>query len=130
LATSVLDASALLAYLRNEPGAEAVLATILGDTTMTTLNFSEVAQKLVVGGAGESELRDLRSRLVFPLVDIDDDLAIRAALLVPHTRAHGLSLADRICLALAGRLGVSAVTADRAWEALAAIIGIRVELIR
>jgi len=130
LTLSVLDASALLAYLRNEPGAEAVLHRILGDTTMTTLNFSEVAQRLVMGGAGESELRDLRSRLVFPLVDIDDDLAIRAAVLITDTRAAGLSLADRICLALAGRLGVPAVTADRAWQAIAGVIGIQVELIR
>ena len=62
--------------------------------------------------------------LVFPLVAVDDDLAIRAALLEPLTRASGLGSGDRICLALAGRLGVPAVTADRPWTGPAAPAGV------
>ena len=86
----VLDASALLAYLRAEPGGERVLAAITAGATMTTLNFSEVAGWFVKQGADEVYIRSLRARLVFPLVPLDDDLAIRAALLLPATPVGGL----------------------------------------
>ena len=128
--SSVLDASALLAYLRAEPGAERVLAAIAAGTTMTTLNFGEVAGWFVRQGADEAYVRSLRARLVFPLVPFDDDLAIRAALLLPATRSAGLSLGDRACLALASRSSVPALTADRAWAGVADAVGISVDLIR
>jgi ribonuclease VapC len=131
VAGSVLDASALLAYLRNEPGGDRVPRAILtGQAVMSTANFAEVATWFARNGADESFIRSLRDRLVFPLVPLDDDLAIRAALLEPLTRASGLGLGDRICLALAGRLGVPAVTADRPWTGPAAQAGITLELIR
>jgi PIN domain nuclease of toxin-antitoxin system len=130
-AGSVLDASALLAYLRKEPGGERVLRAILaGGAVMATVNFGEVAAWFVRNGADETFVRSLRSRLAFPLVPVDDDLAVRAALLEPATRASGLGLGDRTCLALAGRLGVPAVTADRPWAGPAARVGVTLDLIR
>ena len=130
MSASVLDASALIAYLRAEPGAERVLAAITAGTTMTTLNFGEVAGWFVRQGADEAYVRSLRARLVFPLVPFDDDLAIRAALLLPATRSAGLSLGDRACLALAWRSGISALTADQAWAGVADAIGVSINLIR
>ena len=131
MAASVLDASALLTYLRKEPGGERVLAAILaGGAIMATVNFGEVATWFVRNGADEVFLRSLRSRLAFPLVPVDDDLAIRAALLEPLGRVAGLGLGDRTCLALAKRLGVPAVTADRPWAGPAAKAGIALDLIR
>jgi len=128
---SVLDASALLAYLRKEPGGERVLeAIVAGGAVMTTVNFSEVASWFVRNGADEAFIRSLRARLVFPLVPVDDDLAIRAALLLPLTRAAGLSLGDRLCLSLAARLGLPALTADRSWREVADAVGLTVDLIR
>lgn len=128
---SVLDASALLAYLRNEPGAERVLqAVVAGGAIMTTVNFGEVATWFMRNGADEVFVRSLRARLVFPLVSVDDDLAIRAALLAPLTRSAGLSLGDRLCLSLAARLQAPTLTADRLWHQVAQAAGIRVELIR
>jgi ribonuclease VapC len=130
-AGSVLDASALLAYLRKEPGGEHVLQAILaGGAVMATVNFSEVATWFVRNGADEVYVRSLRSRLAFPLVPVDDDLAVRAALLEPLGRAAGLGLGDRTCLALAARLSVPAVTADRPWASPAAQAGIALDLIR
>ena len=126
----VLDASALLAYLRAEPGADRVIAAITAGASMTSLNFGEVADWFIRQGADEPYVRSLRARLVFPLVPFDDDLAIRAALLLPVTRSARLSLGDRACLALAGRSGVPALTAHRAWSEIAQAAGVAVEPIR
>jgi len=131
VADSVLDASALLSYLRKEPGGERVLEAIVADgAVMTTVNFGEVATWFMRNGADEVFVRSLRARLVFPLVPVDDDLAIRAALLAPLTRSVGLSLGDRLCLSLAERLKAPALTADRLWREVAEVAGIAVELIR
>ncbi|MEL6065208.1 type II toxin-antitoxin system VapC family toxin [Methylobacterium sp. DCY52] len=130
MARSVLDASALLAYLRREPGWEQVLEAFAGTATMTTVNFGEVAGWLVRNGADEAAVRALRAGLVFPLAPVDDDLAIRAALLEPLTRVRGLGIGDRLCLALAARSGAVALTADAAWQEIAEPAGIEVRLIR
>ena len=130
MARSVLDASALLAYLRREPGWEQVLEAFTGTTTMTTVNFGEVAGWLVRNGADEAAVRGLRNGLVFPLTPVDDDLCIRAALLEPRTRSKGLGIGDRLCLALAVRSDAVAVTADAAWQEIAAGAGVEVQLIR
>jgi len=131
VAGSVLDASALLAYLRKEPGGERVLeAIVAGGAVMTTVNFGEVATWFMRNGADETFVRSLRVRLVFPLVPVDDDLAIRAALLTPLTWSVDLSLGDRICLSLASRLKAPALTADRLWHEVAQVAGMTVELIR
>ena len=130
MARSVLDASALLAYLRREPGWEQVLEAFTGTATMTTVNFGEVAGWLVRNGANEAAVRALRNGLVFPLILVDDDLAIRAALLEPLTRSRGLGIGDRLCLALAARSGAVALTADTAWQEVAVAAGVEVQLIR
>ena len=130
MARSVLDASALLAYLRREPGWEQVLQAFTGTATMTTVNFGEVAGWLVRNGADEAAVRALRNGLVFPLTPVDDDLAIRAALLEPLTRSRGLGIGDRLCLALAARSGAVALTADTAWQEIAVAAGVEVQLIR
>ena len=130
MSSFVLDASALLAYLRAEPGSDRVIAAIATGASMTSLNFGEVAGWFIRQGADEAYVRSLRARLVFPLVPFDDDLAIRAALLLPATRSAGLSLGDRACLALAERSGVPALTAERAWSGVAEATGVAVTLIR
>ena len=130
MARSVLDASALLAYLRREPGWEQVLAAFSGTTTMTSVNFGEVAGWMVRKGADEAAVRGLRNGLVFPLTPVDDDLCIRAALLEPLTRAKGLGIGDRLCLALAARSDSVALTANATWQDIAAGAGVVVQLIR
>jgi ribonuclease VapC len=130
LARSVLDASALLAYLRQEPGCDQVLQAFTGTATMSTVNFGEVAGWLVRNGADEAAVRALRNGLVFPLTPADDDLCIRAALLEPLTRSKRLGIGDRLCLALAARSQAIALTADAAWQEIAAVAGVEVQLIR
>ena len=125
----ILDASAVLAFLLRERGHERVLEALAGDPRMSTVNFAEVATKYVLRGFPEEAMR-LRDELPVMFVPVDDDLALQAALMASSTKPLGLSLGDRICLALAKRTGLPALTADRAWLDVAGILGVTVELLR
>jgi PIN domain nuclease of toxin-antitoxin system len=121
----VLDASALLAVLRDEPGAESV---DLEGALVSTVNWTEVAQRLAPLGIAPSVLtaRAVASGLV--LVPFDVDQAERAAALWASTRTARLSLGDRACLALGQVAGAVVVTADRAWAELD--VGVTVVVVR
>jgi ribonuclease VapC len=125
----ILDASAVLAFLLREPGQHRVMEVLLTEPRMATVNFAEVVTKYVLRGAA-AEGERLRDELPVVLVPVDADLALQAALMASVTRPFGLSLGDRICLALARRTGLSALTADRSWADLAAPLGVTVEVIR
>lgn len=125
----ILDASAILTFLLAEPGHERVAEALLEDTMLTTVNFAEVATKYVLRGA-KTRAETLAERLPVILVPVDQDLALRAALMADLTRPAGLSLGDRICLALGQRTGQTVLTADRAWLRVAQAIGVRVESVR
>lgn len=129
MTVAVLDASALLALLLAEPGGDKVQA-VLADAAMTTVNLAEVVGHYARNGAAEPEIRLVLDQLRVERVDFDAELAYAAGLLLPATKAAGLSLGDRACLALARRMGVKALTADRAWQELAEPLGIAVEFIR
>ena len=123
----VIDASALLAFLRREPGAERVGAVLSG-ATISAVNWSEVVQKSIAHGldhAGRRADLEVIGLRVEPFLAED---AEAAASLWIRTKDVGLSLADRACLALSQRLDATALTADRAWLRLRA--GIRIESIR
>ena len=124
----VLDASALLALLRAEPGGVRV-GNALADSAMTTVNFAEVVGHYARNGGQDAGIRAILDPLPISLVPFDDELAYQVGLLLPTTRSAGLSLGDRACLALARRLDVPALTADRAWQGIAAQAGVRVEMI-
>jgi PIN domain nuclease of toxin-antitoxin system len=125
----ILDASAVLAFLLRERGHERVLEALAGDPRMSTVNFAEVATKYVLRGFPE-EAERLRDELPVVFVPVDDDLALQAALMASATKPLGLSLGDRICLALAKRTGLPALTADRAWLDVAGTLGVTVEVVR
>jgi PIN domain nuclease of toxin-antitoxin system len=113
----VLDASAVLALAHREPGADRVAPHVDG-ACLSTVNWSEVARVCVTVGRKPASLREILADAGCVIVPFDADDAERAARLWPATRAAGLSLGDRACLALAERLGRTAVTADRAWVGL------------
>jgi ribonuclease VapC len=111
----VVDASAVLAYLRREPGWEVVREAI-GDSLMPAANWSEVLQKAVQHGLDATRVGRLllsRGIAVEPVTIVD---AEAAAYLWGQRR--NLSLGDRLCLALADRLGCEALTADVAWDGM------------
>jgi PIN domain nuclease of toxin-antitoxin system len=123
----VLDASALLAVLRAEPGSDQVEPRLEG-ARIGAVNLSEVVAKLVDDGVPETEIRRAIDRLELDIHAFDARDAYLAGALRKGTRALGLSLGDRACLALAQSLGAPALTADRSWSRLD--LGIAIELIR
>ena len=111
--TVILDASAVLAFLQGEPGAEEVESHLESGAVIGAANWSEITQKVVARTgtwAVASALLESYGVEVAPVTRADGEKA--AALWRPGS---GLSLADRLCLALASRLGLPALTADTAW---------------
>jgi PIN domain nuclease of toxin-antitoxin system len=123
----VLDASALMAVLREEPGAAAVEA-VLDHAAISAVNLSEVQAKLVERGTASDLAWSSLVDLDLEVIDFDAAQARVAGDLRRLTRAQGLSLGDRACLALAQTLGLSAMTADRAWTGLE--VGIEIRTLR
>lgn len=112
---AVLDASALIALLLDEPGSDVVRAAMAG-ASIGTVNLCEAIGYLVEHGWAAPAAAKVIARTQLGVVSFDAGLAEDAAALKPLTRSHGLSLGDRACLATAKRLGVRALTADRAWQ--------------
>lgn len=127
MAEAVLDASALLAVVGSERGAERVLAHLSG-ARMSAVNLAEVLGKLTDLGMPLEFARDLVERLGPDIEPLDEAQAVDVAALRRPTRGLGLSIGDRSCLALAADRGVPAVTADRAWSGLD--VGVEVVVIR
>ena len=123
----VLDASAILALLNDEPGAAAVAAA-LEDAVVSAVNLSEVVAKLQEVGMSREEADEALGGLGLEVQPFGEAAAWAAGTLRGTTRRAGLSLGDRACLALARELGVPAMTADAAW--LKAATGADVRLVR
>ena len=120
----VLDASAVLAIVNNEPGADEVAATS-GDAIISAVNWSEVVAKSFDQGLRERDLDDALGRFDFGVLSFDRAQADAAGLLRPVTRAAGLSLGDRACLALASSRSLPVLTGDRKWVGLPVHVDIR-----
>lgn len=124
-----LDASALLALLLGEPGADKVKA-VLDGALIGAVNLAEIVSHYAKLGAARSDIEALLRPLPVQVVPIDTALSYEAGMLRPLTLKGGLSLGDRYCLALAKREGVPALTAERRWPDIAAAADVTVELIR
>jgi len=114
---SVLDSSAVLALIFNEPGAERVRSA-LPDALLSTVNFAEVITKLVEKGLPAEVAHAAVEVFGTEIVAFDFDQAYLTGELRAATRSAGLSLGDRACLALARLRNLPAMTADRAWGRL------------
>ena len=117
MSEAVLDASALLALLNQEPGHEEVARTI-PDAAISAVNLSEVATKLADSGMPEESIREALEGLAIDVHDFGRELAFQTAMLRSSTNHKGLSLADRACLALGQQLNLPVITADRVWKEL------------
>ena len=124
---TVLDASAVLAYLLGEPGEELVGEVLeLGLGVISAVNLSEVAAKLAEGAMSHPEIEEVLAGLDLRVVPCDRAQALASAWLRGPTRPLGLSLGDRACLALAEQLSLPVLTTDRAWLGLPGNLAIRV----
>lgn len=111
--TAVLDASAVLAYLQGEPGADEVEEQLRDGAACGAANWSEVAQKVLAADRDWDLARALLDSFeveVEPVTERDAEWAARR-----WTAGEGLSLGDRLCLALAERRDAEAWTADASW---------------
>lgn len=124
----VLDASALLAWLHEEPGAEVVEGHISG-SFVSAVNLSEVLQKSFAEGIESSGVTEDLIALGLSVVKFGTQEASVAAGMWPVAKSLGLGLADRACLATSVVLGIPALTADRPWREIE-WEGLLVEVIR
>ena len=110
---SVFDASALLAWLQGEDGTDVVERNLEAGGRCGAANWSEVAQKVLAAGQDWDLVRALLVSYpleVEPVLGPDAEWAARR-----WRRGEGLSLADRLCLALAERTDEEVWTADTSW---------------
>jgi ribonuclease VapC len=124
---TVIDASALLALLNGEPGAD-IVAQALPGGVMSAVNVSEVVAKLAEFGIPEKAIYQALKPLGLDVVFFSEEQAYLAGLLHTATQNIGVSLGDRACLSLAKMRELTALTADRAWANLA--IGVTIKVIR
>jgi ribonuclease VapC len=110
---NVVDASALLAYLQGEKGADKVETVLEEESCCSAANWSELAQRIGASGGDWHLSRALLQSfdlVVEPVTEIDAEWAA-----IRWRRGEGLSLGDRLCLAVGQRLGATVWTADKAW---------------
>ena len=124
----VLDASVLLAILNGEPGADKLTPQLLSIAASSTVNLAEVQSKLVDRGLSAETAWAAAVSPVEEVIPFTADQAKTAGRMIPETRAFGLSLGDRACLALGLALKAPVYTADRSWKNLK--LGVRIHVIR
>ena len=123
----LLDTSAVLGYLQNEPGWERVAAEILtGQASISVVNQTEVLSKLCDWGMGLQDADKALGKLALVTQPFTPEIALDAARLRPLTREHGLSLGDRACLATARLRELPVLTGDRAWLNVADALGLKI----
>ncbi len=123
----VLDASALLALLQKEKGAD-IVSRAIHSSSMSAVNLAEVAAKSSDHGVPLEELTPLVYGLPLKIIPFDADQAYLAGSLRSKTRHKGLSLGDRCCLALGLKSGVPVLTTEKEWETLE--VGVTIKRIR
>jgi PIN domain nuclease of toxin-antitoxin system len=124
----VLDASAVLALLNQEPGSQKLTPELLQEAVASTVNLAEVQTKLVREGGDPDEAWELACAPIAESEPFTSEQAKSAGTLASQTRHLGLSLGDRACLALGLRLGAPVYTTDREWKNLK--LGIPIHVLR
>jgi PIN domain nuclease of toxin-antitoxin system len=123
----VLDASALLCLLNDEPGADRVVE-VLTRSVMDTTNLAEVVSKLRERGLSLEEVQEALGGLHLDVRPLSPSQAMTIGDLRPATKPLGLSLGDRACLALALDLSTELFTVDA--DLASADVGVSITDIR
>ena len=129
MSDAVLDSSAVLAFIFDEPGGDKGAKKING-ALISSVNLAEVVGHFAKFGKSEAQIRDHLRNLPLVVVPFDETGAFETGLLRPLGEKAGLSLGDRACLSLARLRRVRALTADRAWLGIGPAYGVEIEMIR
>ena len=124
---ALLDASAVLAVINDEPGGELVTEALPG-AAISAVNYAEVVSKLTDFGLTEDEAREAADSLGIPVIPFDSEAALISGLMRAVTRLKGLSLGDRACLAQGRISGEPVLTTDKAWNGLD--LGVEIRVVR
>jgi len=108
----VFDASALIAFLRGEPGAEVVRERLVG-SIISAMNYSEVLKKTIEVGGSADVVRAHVGSLPIRIDSFSASQAVATASLYPLAKPHGLSFADRACLALGIQENAEVLTTEK-----------------
>ena len=111
---AILDASAVLAWLQEEPGAEVVDA-MLDRAAISAVNVAEVLHKLITRGATRENAQEIFDQISLPVLDFTEPMSRECAGL---SHQKGLSLGDRACIATSLTLGIPVLSADQRWDRL------------
>jgi ribonuclease VapC len=123
----VLDSSAILAVIFQEPGTQKV-SDLLDGGLLSSVNLAEAHTVLMLRGIPPDLIKGRLEEMGCEVCLFGEEQAHLAGALVAHTHPFGLSLGDRACLALALERKAKAYTADRNWKKLN--LGIEIEVIR
>jgi PIN domain nuclease of toxin-antitoxin system len=128
---TVLDASAVLAFLQGEPGDEIVRLALQSDNCIVTAaNQAEIIAKVLDRGADAGAIKTVIAQLGYTVIDVIAKDGECAGWMRKQTRVIGLSLGDRLCLAVAQRLKAVVLTADRPWLTISQPLGLDIRCIR
>ena len=130
---AVLDASAMIAWLFNEPGKEKVSAALEYGCLISTVNWCEVIHKCNQRGVETDLLYNKLEKkqilnVALTIVTLTETLAKATAALFPLTKPYDLSLGDRACIALGQHKQTPILISDTIWGELD--IGVDIQLIR
>jgi ribonuclease VapC len=125
----ILDASAVLAVILGEDGAESVLPYV-HSANLAAVNLSETIAKLIEYKLTVEQAREQIGRLELNIHDFNLEQAERTAILKEHSKQFGLSLGDRACIALAQKLELPILTSDRRIVEAKSVLGIDIRQIR
>ena len=126
---TVLDASAVLAVVLEEPGADVVVEALRSGAAISTVNVAEVAARLHQDGWSESEVALVFGTLGIEILPFGPEAALSSGRLRTVTRHLGLGLGDRACLATGRIEGCPVLTSDRSWREID-VAGIEIRCIR
>jgi len=124
---TVLDASALLAFLNSEPGGDIVLG-VLHNAIISAVNYSEVLKKTIERKGSAERVSEIIRDLAVAIIPFDEAHATAAATLYPEAKPHGMSFADRACLSLGVLRHSTVITAEGKMKLVR--LPIKVRLIR
>lgn len=123
----MLDTSAVMAYVKSEPGAQIVEEHLL-DGAICAVNLAELVTVIVRSGESRDWAQAKLDAFNLDVIEFDHELAMETGALIAKTKPYGLSLGDRACLAAGIREGIPVMTAERSWGKLD--LGIDIQLIR